>query len=86
VHPPCNYDTGEVKHVQGKPQKDRKEWIRRYKVMAFCDLCECKFSSNDYLAASPELNPAELAQNRQKHNVLPALFQNEGIERTDTGG
>jgi hypothetical protein len=49
--------------------------------MAFCDPCECKFSPNDNL---PELNPAELAQNHLKHNVLPALLKDEGIEWTGT--
>ena len=79
AHPPCKFLTGEVKIVKCRSKKTGKEWDRRYKVKADCDPCECKHS-NDYPAFSPELNPAELAQNHLKYNVLPELLREEGIE------
>ena len=33
-----------------------------------------------YPASSPELNPAENAQNMLKHTVIPDLLKREGIE------
>ena len=70
--PPCKTDTGEVKCSESG--------FRRDKVMKHCDPCECKHSPNDLPASSPELNPAELAQNHLKYHVLPELMREEGIE------
>jgi len=80
ARPPCKYFTGEIKDVQCHSKRTGNSWIRHDKVKADCDPCECKHPPNDYPACSPELNPAELAQNHLKYHVLPELLQEEGIE------
>ena len=41
----------------------------RHRVQKHCDTCECKFEPKDFPALSPELNPAENAQNQLRKVV-----------------
>jgi hypothetical protein len=62
---PRKFETGEKKVIDAHGlATGRVGHQRRHKVKKPCNPCECKFSPNDFAAASPELNPAENAQNQ----------------------
>jgi hypothetical protein len=43
--------------------------IEMSKLLEYCDPCDCKFAPEDYPTSSPELNPAENAQNQLRQVV-----------------
>jgi hypothetical protein len=79
--PPCKFDTGRIRDVPCV-SKNGNPYTRHDKVKEDCDPCQCDFAWEHYPSSSPELNPAENAQNMLKHNVIPDLLKEDGIEWT----
>jgi hypothetical protein len=76
--PPCKRDTGRVERIPVRRKGSNEIWYHRNKkVLVDCDPCECKFAPDDYPTSSPELNPAENAQNQLRQVVREALCSGE---------